>query len=148
MYVPSLITGILLDRFGKVPVMMAGTVVLVVALCIGYVDQTYFHYMLTLVLLGVGWNFMYVGATTTLTVTYRANERFRAQAVNEFSVFGLAALGSLLAGTVIHTLGWNWLILMPVPVLLIVLAGLYGVRKNSLLAVTPSLKDLANEKPV
>jgi len=59
------------------------------------------------VLLGVGWNLLFVAGTALLTTTYRSAERFRAQAVNEFSVFGTQALASLLAGPAIYSLGWH-----------------------------------------
>jgi len=68
-----------------------------------------------------------------LTYTYRMNERFKAQALNEFCVFGTSAIGSLLAGTVIHLYGWYMLVTVPIPALLLVLAGLYGIRNNDLL---------------
>ena len=65
-----------------------------------------------------------------LTLTYRSSERFKAQAINEFSVFGTSALASLLAGTVIYHYGWITLILLPLPVLLLVLLALYSIRKE------------------
>ncbi|MGB5246548.1 MAG: MFS transporter, partial [Woeseia sp.] len=88
------------------------------------------HYWFSLVLLGVGWNFLYVGGTTLLTKTYTLEERFRAQAVNEFSVFGASASSSLLAGVVIHLYGWSTLVLLPLPLLLVTLVGLYRVRHD------------------
>jgi hypothetical protein len=90
------------------------------------------HYWYTLVLLGVGWNFLYVGGTTMLTLTYSMSERFKAQAVNEFSVFGTSALGSLLAGTVMYVYGWYTLVLVPLPLLAIIMVGLYYVRNDPL----------------
>jgi len=84
-------------------------------------------------LLGVGWNFLYVGGTTMLTLTYSMNERFKAQAVNEFTVFGTAAAASLLAGTVIHLYGWYTLVLVPLPLLVLILASLFWVRGDPLL---------------
>jgi len=91
------------------------------------------HYLWALMLLGVGWNFLYVGATTMLTYAYSMEERFRAQAVNEFLVFGTAATASLMAGTVMHYFGWSTLMWIPVPVLLIVCVALIAVRKDELL---------------
>ena len=138
MYAPSLITGWLLDRFGTVRVMAVGALLLLAASAIGLHDRTYLHYWSALVLLGVGWNFLYVGATTMLTRTYQNNERFRAQAVNEICVFGTAAAASLLAGTVVHAQGWPVLVVIPIPVLLVMLIGLYRVRRDSLLARQPA----------
>jgi len=81
----------------------------------------------------VGWNFLYVGATTMLTYTYSTAERFRAQGVNDFMVFGTSAIASLLAGSVMYYFGWFKLMLIPLPVLLIVCVVLIAVHKDSLL---------------
>jgi hypothetical protein len=81
----------------------------------------------------MGWNFLYVGGTTMLTLTYSANERFRAQAINEFTVFGTSATASLLAGTVLYYFGWSTLVGLPLLPLVLVLAGLFLVRRNHLL---------------
>ena len=136
MYAPSLISGYLLDRFGTIKVMGAGAVFLFAAVLIGVYDQSYLHYWLALIVLGIGWNFLYVGGTTMLTHTYATSERFKAQAVNEFSVFGTSALASLLAGTVIYLYGWTTLVLLPLPVLLLVLLALYSIRKDPQVLVT------------
>ena len=84
-------------------------------------------------LLGIGWNFLYVGGTTMLTLTYSMSERFKAQAVNEFVVFGMSATASLLAGTVLHLYGWYTLVLVPLPMLALILAGLFLVRRDPLI---------------
>ena len=133
MYVPSLVSGFLLDRYGTVKIMIIGVVALIVASLIGFHDRSYLHYTAALIILGVGWNFLYVGATTTLTLTYSMAERFKAQAMNEFCVFGTAAVASLMAGTMIHFFGWKTLVLAPIPILLLILVALYIVRNNSLL---------------
>jgi MFS family permease len=135
MYVPSLVSGFLIEKLGTVKMMTAGSFALLVAALIGLQGQTIMHYWFTLVLLGVGWNFLYVGGTTMLTLTYSMAERFKAQAVNEFSVFGTSATASLLAGTVIHFYGWNTLILMPIPLLLMIVAGLFIVRRDPLVRI-------------
>ncbi len=132
MYAPSLISGYLMERLGIVRMMTIGGFGLVGACIIGMQGQSMMHYWYTLVLLGVGWNFLYVGGTTMLTLTYSMSERFRAQAVNEFSVFGTSALGSLLAGTVMYVYGWHSLVLVPLPLLVVILAGLYYVRHDPL----------------
>lgn len=132
MYAPSLISGYLMERLGVIRMMTIGGFGLVGACIIGLQGHSMMHYWYTLVLLGVGWNFLYVGGTTMLTLTYSMSERFKAQAVNEFSVFGTSALGSLLAGTVMYVYGWYTLVLVPLPLLLVILAGLYYVRHDPL----------------
>ena len=134
MYVPSLVAGHLIQRFGVVRMMSIGTLGLVAACFVGLQGQSYMHYWYALVLLGVGWNFLYVGATTMVTLTYDLSERFRAQAVNEFFVFGTSAAASLLAGTIIHLYGWYTLIVVPLPLLVITMTGLFIVRNDPLVA--------------
>ena len=82
--------------------------------------------------LGVGWNFLYVGGTTMVTLSYDLAERFRAQAVNELCVFGMSAAGSLLAGTIIHLYGWHTLVVVPLPLLAAAALSLYSVRRDPL----------------
>ncbi len=130
MYVPSLFTGLLIERLGTVRIMSAGALALLLACLVGLQGHSVMHYWYALALLGVGWNFLYVGGTTMLTFTYRMRERFKAQAVNDFCVFATSATGSLLAGTVMHLYGWNPLVTIPIPALLIVLVGLFAVRRN------------------
>jgi MFS family permease len=133
MYVPSLVSGILIERLGTVKMMTLGAFALLASAVIGLQGQSIMHYWYALVLLGIGWNFLYVGATTMLTLTYSMAERFKAQAVNEFCVFGTSATASLLAGTVIYFYGWYTLVLIPLPLLILIVAGLYLVRRDSLL---------------
>lgn len=133
MYVPSLISGFLIDRFGTLRIMTVGATVLALASLIGLKGQSLMHYGWALVLLGVGWNFLYVGSTTLVTRTYSLAERFKAQAVNEFSVFGVTAVASLLAGAAMYFLGWTYVLLMPLPLLLLIFTGLFLVRRDTLL---------------
>lgn len=130
MYLPSLVSGFLIEKLGTVRLMAAGGIGLFAACIVGLQGQSLMHYWFALVLLGAGWNFLYVGGTTMLTLTYAISERFRAQAVNEFSVFGTSATASLLAGTVIHLYGWYTLVLVPMPLLVVTLAGLFIVRRD------------------
>jgi MFS family permease len=139
MYVPSLVSGFLIERVGVVRMMFIGALGLLGTSIIGQAGQSLLHYWWALLLLGVGWNFLFVGATTMLTYTYSMAERFRAQAANEFLVFGTSATASLLAGTVIHFFGWNRLMWIPIPVLLLVCVALLVVRKNTMLRRHPAV---------
>jgi MFS family permease len=133
MYVPSLVAGFLIERVGVTRMMFVGALGLLATSVVGLQGHTVLHYWWALVLLGVGWNFLYVGGTTMLTYTYSMAERFRAQAVNEFLVFGTSATASLLAGTVMHFYGWGTLMLIPMPILIIICIALIVVRGNALL---------------
>jgi MFS family permease len=138
MYVPSLFAGFLIERLGVTRLMMAGTAGLLATSIIGLQGHALMHYWWALVLLGVGWNFLYVGGTTLLTYSYSMAERFRAQGVNEFLVFGMSASASLLAGTVMFYFGWTTLMLVPIPVLLAIAAALTLVRMDPLFKLNDS----------
>lgn len=131
MYVPSLFSGFLIERLGLRRMMAAGAAALLLSCFIGLQGHSMMHYGAALVLLGIGWNFLYVGGTTMLTLTYSMAERFKAQAVNEFMVFGTSATASLLAGTILYLYGWTPLVLLPLPLLLAILIGLFAVRGNA-----------------
>ncbi len=133
MYVPSLFTGFLIEKIGVTRLMIIGALGLLATAIIGLQGHTVLHYWWALLLLGIGWNFLFVGGTTMLTYTYSMAERFRAQAVNEFLVFGASASASLLAGTVMYFFGWHTLMLIPIPLLLIICIALFVVRNNPLL---------------
>ncbi len=134
MYLPSLVAGFLIERLGVTTLMLVGAVGLFATSVIGLQGHSLTHYWWALVLLGVGWNFLYVGGTTLLTYTYSAAERYRAQAVNEFAVFGMSATASLLAGTVMYLFGWNALMWIPVPILVAIASALIWVRRDPLVA--------------
>ncbi len=124
MYIPSLFTGALIGRFGAVRVMLAGTAIFCVMVVVGFLGREVLHYGVSMVALGVGWNFLFIGGTALLADAHRPSERFRAQAVNDFSVFGLSAIGSLSAGVVIQLFGWHavlWASIPPVLVTMVVL---------------------------
>jgi len=139
MYLPSLISGFLIERLGVARMMFIGALILLVTSIVGMQGQTVLHYWWALVSLGVGWNFLYVGGTTMLTYTYSMAERFRAQAVNEFLVFGTAATASLLAGSVMHYFGWIRLMLIPMPILVFVCLALLFVRRDPVLRTAENM---------
>ncbi|MEM7099168.1 MAG: MFS transporter [Pseudomonadota bacterium] len=130
MYLPSLVTPFLIERFGVGKVMVVGVVTFLATLAIGLAGKHYLHYWFAMVMLGVGWNFLFVGGTTLLVQAYRANERFKSQALNDFSVFTMSALASLLAGTILHQLGWNMVLLSTVPLLVVMLVMVGYWRKS------------------
>lgn len=122
MYLPSLVSPLIVRWLGIHRMMLLGIAanVACVVIC-AWVGHAFMHYFSALVLLGVGWNLMFVAATTQLGSTYQPEERFRAQGFNDFAVFGCQAVASLLAGTAIETLGWEALNLITLPLLLWVL---------------------------
>jgi predicted MFS family arabinose efflux permease len=131
MYLPSLFSGGLARRIGTLQIMSLGALCMLV--CVGataLVGHQFVHYLGALALLGVGWNFLFVGATTLLATTHASAERFRAQGVNDFAVFGTQALASLLAGPAILHLRWETLNLMTVPLLLVTLAAIAWLARK------------------
>ena len=117
MYAPSLVSGRLIARIGIRAGMLAGLALMAASVIVDGSGRLLSHYWWGLVLLGLGWNLLFVAGTTLLTGCYRPAERYRAQAVNEFSVFGVQAIASLLAGPAVHSLGWAKLNLATLPLL-------------------------------
>ena len=117
MFVPSFFTGSLIARFGVLRVMMAGVAILAVHVMVTLTGTHFQSFAVALVLLGVGWNFLYVGGTTLLTTTYKPVERGRAQAANDMTVFAAALSSSLLAAPLLNVLGWQAMNLVLLPLL-------------------------------
>jgi MFS family permease len=90
------------------------------------------------VILGLGWNFLFVGGTALLVDTYRPVERFKAQAVNEFAVFGASAAASLLAGTLIHAWGWNTVLWSTAPFVLAISIALALLQRGGAAEAAPA----------
>ena len=120
MYAPSFFTGSLIRRFSSRTVILWGCAVLALCVLVNALGNSYWHYLIGLLLLGVGWNFTFIGATHLLTYTYEPAEQGKVQGINEFMVFTAAALGSLLAGVGVDKLGWAWLNIASLPPVIIV----------------------------
>ena len=107
MFVPSFFTGSLITRFGAARISAIGMLLLVGAAIAGLSGIHFSNFAVGLILLGLGWNFGFIGGTTLLTTTYEPAERNKAQGLNDFLVFGTTALTSLSAGKLLAGLGWN-----------------------------------------
>ena len=129
MYAPSFFSGLLISKLGVYRVIKFGLAVMSLSIFLGSGDPGYIDYWVALIFLGIGWNFLYLGGTTLLTQCYRSSERFRVQAVNDFIVFGLQGFGSLGAGVLLASLGWNGLLTAAVPGLLILLTAIILARR-------------------
>ena len=130
MYMPSLFTGFLLERLGLLRVMLAGVLSLVASVLLSLTVHEYMGYWGALVLLGLGWNFLFVGGTVLLTRSYLPPERFKAQAINDFTVFGTQALASLSAGTVLYLANWYVLNLITLPLLFMTFIAILLLRRQ------------------
>jgi MFS family permease len=117
MYLPSLFTGHVIARFGERKVMIWGGVILSLCAIVSLFGHQFMHYWLGLVALGLGWNLLFVAGTTLLARSVDPASRHRAQALNDFVVFGSQACASLLAGLAVQQIGWQALNLVTLPLL-------------------------------
>jgi MFS family permease len=137
MFAPSFFTGHLIRRFGIANILLTGILLLGFCLGINVSGNSVGHFWWSMLSLGIGWNFLFVGATTLLTETYTIAEKERAQALNDFMVFGTVTLTSFISGIAQHGLGWETVNLLIVPFLLIILiANLWLRRKSPRLVAT------------
>lgn len=119
MFGPSFVTGTIIKRFGVLNVMMAGAVLLAACVGISLTGHELHQYFTGLIVLGIGWNFLFIGGTTLLTECYNESEQAKVQGFNDFLVFGTVAFASLSSGSIFHFMGWESLNLFSVPFLMI-----------------------------
>lgn len=119
MFGPSFFTGSLIQRFGVLNVMMAGVATMFACVAIALSGQQVAHFWWSLALLGVGWNFMYVGGTTLLTEAYNPAEKAKTQGANEILIFCTTATSSFTSGVLVNAAGWNTLNYVALPFLAI-----------------------------
>jgi len=124
MFLPSLITGHLIKKIGHSNVIYAGLFLYSITLFISIFDQSFYNYMIALIFLGLGWNFLFIAGTSLLVLTYDENEKYKAQGLNDFVVYSVHALGSLSAGIFISLSSWKIMNLVCIPfIILIILAS-------------------------
>lgn len=149
MFAPSFFTGHLIRRFGLLPIMLLGALLGLACIVINLAGTSVAHFWFALVLLGISWNFLFIGATTLLTETYASAERFKTQALNDFLVFSMVSAASLSAGIVQHHYGWEFVNYIAIPALgVILLSLLWLYRHERPAALTPDselLQDSVNQ---
>ncbi len=123
MFAPSLIAGSLIKRFGVLNIILVGAMLNVACIAVALSGVAVAHFWLSLVLLGVGWNFMYIGGTTLLTETYRPEEKAKAQGTNDLCIFVMMVISSLTSGMLVTGAGWDRVNLFAVPLLVVVVAA-------------------------
>lgn len=124
MFAPSFFTGDLIRQWGGLQVMVVGCIFLISCALINLTGTSLLHFEVALIVLGVGWNFLYIGATTLLTETYTSNERAKAQGLNDTFIFATLTLSSLISGASVEKFGWHSINLYSIPPTLAVLIGL------------------------
>lgn len=117
MFAPSFFTGSLIDRFGVLKIMFIGVLILLACAGVALSGQLYTHFVVGLIMLGIGWNFLYIGGTTLLTESYLPAEKGAVQGINEFIVFSITTLSAFYSGYLHHKFGWETLNQYAIPVI-------------------------------
>jgi MFS family permease len=133
MFAPSFVSGPLIKRVGALPVMFTGALLNFAAIGIALSGVAVAQFWWSLVILGVGWNFLYISGTTLLTETYRPEERARAQGTNEQAIFTMMAISSISSGLTVTTAGWERVNLFALPLVAIVAIAIvwYALRERA-----------------
>ena len=112
--------------------LLAGVIVLFIAVFVAYVDRSLANYWIGLVLLGLGWNFLFIGGTILLPRAYNENEKFQVQSLNDFLIFGFQAMAALSAGWFVFNFSWEITLLSVMPLLMLqLLLILWWLRRDS-----------------
>jgi predicted MFS family arabinose efflux permease len=120
MFAPGFVTGSLIRRFGTLPIILTGVGLTALATFVALDGISVAHFVASLVLVGVGWNFMYTGGTTLLTLTYTPGEKARTQGLNDLLVFATMGVSSLASGALVTTSGWETMNRAALPFLAII----------------------------
>jgi MFS family permease len=131
MFLPSLFTAIIVKWLGISKMMLVGVLLYFVCIAIALSGHALDNYWIALVLLGLGWNFLFIGGTSLLPQSYNNNEKYKAQSANDFLIFSFQAIASLSAGWFVFNYGWKIMLLSAVPLLIIQFALLvWWIIKN------------------
>ena len=107
MFLPSLVTGNLIRKFGHSKIMYAGVFLFLITILTSFFDQNFTNYLIALIFLGFGWNFLFISGTSLLVLSYRENEKFKAQGFNDLIVYSIQATASLSAGVFLTLTSWK-----------------------------------------
>ena len=120
MFLPSLIAGNLIKKFGHSKIMNAGVVLFSIAILTSLFEQNFVNYLIALVFLGFGWNFLFISGTSLLVLTYKEDEKFKAQGFNDLIVYSIQAVASLSAGIFLNLTSWKTMNLICIIFLIII----------------------------
>ena len=132
MFLPSLFSGDLIKRFGNTNIIYAGVIILLLSILTNTFFDFYYSYMLGLILLGIGWNFLFVSGSSLLVVSYEEKDKFTAQGLNDFIVFSTQGIGALSAGFLLYYSNWKILNILCIPLLIIVALVSFRASKKSI----------------
>ena len=130
MYAPGFITGTLIKRFGVLNVILLGVMLVIGCAAVALNGNTVAHFVAALVLLGIGWNFMYTGGTTLLTECYAPAEKARTQGANDFIVFTIMGVSSLASGAMVSTVGWETMNRAALPFLAVIAGAVFWLASR------------------
>jgi MFS family permease len=123
MYGPGFFTGSLIKRYGALRIIVAGALLMACCVAMSLAGAAVWNFWVALVLLGVGWNFMYTGGTTLLTETYTPAEKAKTQGLNDALVFSVMLVSSFFSGALVSTAGWERMNLGALPLLVVVVGA-------------------------
>jgi MFS family permease len=132
MFLPSLITGHLIKKFGHSNIMYIGVLFFVVTIILSLFEQTFANYMVALIFLGLGWNFLFISGTSLVVLTYKEEEKFRVQGINDLIVFSTMALASLSAGILLSLTSWATMNLLCIPFLVLIVYSTFRAERINL----------------
>ena len=121
MFLPSLLTGYLIKKFGHSNIIYVGILLYSITLLASIFEQSFYNYMFALIFLGLGWNFLFISGTSLLVLTYEEQEKFKAQGLNDFVVYSVHAIGSLSAGIFITLTNWKIMNLICIPFMILII---------------------------
>lgn len=130
MYLPSFFTGRLIPRFGETPIVLAGLALTAAAALVGMSGQTVAHFWWALALLGVGWNFGFLGASAMVLQCHTPQEGPRVQSINDFVVFGTMVIGSFASGSLLSAYGWSTVAALTLPPVVVAAAALLWLGRT------------------
>ena len=131
MFLPSLFSGDLVKKFGNTNIIYSGVIILFMSIIINTSFDFYYSYLAGLILLGIGWNFLFVSGSSLLVVSYEEKDKFTAQGLNDFIVFSTQGIGALSAGFLLYYSNWKILNILCVPLLIIVIFVSFRSSKKS-----------------
>ena len=132
MFLPSLFSGDLVKKFGNTNIIYSGVMILFISIIINTSFDFYYSYLVGLILLGIGWNFLFVSGSSLLVVSYEEKDKFTAQGLNDFIVFSTQGIGALSAGFLLYYSNWKILNILCIPLLIIVAFVSFRASKKSI----------------
>ena len=118
-------------QYGHSAIIYGGVLFFFITVLLSLFEQTYLNYMISLIFLGLGWNFLFISGTSLVVLTYNKEEKFKVQGINDLIVFSTMALASLSAGILLNSIGWKMMNLICLPFLILIIFVSYMADKKS-----------------